>query len=772
MTHSEHNAKTPSAATGFFARLRVFLRAPGTGAPARALLALPALLLAALAGGLVFLGAPALALNPERTYEMVTPLYKAGYGASNAAVALDGNSVWFNSLGAFAGIPLPARGSSSYVARRVEGSGWSTVPIEPPFVEGSSVFDVSSSLEEAISETKVGEAGSEQSQLLVHRIASPDVPAAWLPSGPVIRKVVAEPGIIGARRVATSGNLCHIAIEGSRFLLEAPPASSELYDLSRGCAGESPSLRLVAVRNSDGVHGEPEVLNRNCTPEAVSGGTGIRRHAVSEDGEIFFTDCSGGAGRQLFVRLGGARTVEVSRPLLAGAPFGGCGDGGKAGEVPGQVPCPGASERPGAGFAGASADGSRVYFTTGAGLVSGDSDLSSNLFMATIGCPAGGPGSCEEAEKQVTSLVRVSEPQAPAQAAEVFGVLSISKDGGGAYFMADGVLSAAANAEGEVPLKGADNLYAYDAASRALRFVGDLCSAAGRSGEAADPHCPTSLDSTRNDSALWGQSGEAQTTAEGRYLVFSTYAQLVRTPPRADTDAARDVYRFDMATGALDRVSVGEGGYDTNGNNSAFDATITTVGTAGGSVVEDEDMSTRAISNDGSRIVFSGAEPLSPHAAPNGHLKIYEWHEGSVSLISSGTSTTDDILPVITPSGRDIFFTTSQGLVPQDTEGDHDVYDARLGGGFPPAPVERAPCGGEGCQGPLTNPAPLLVPGSVSQAPGENLAPPVSKPVVKTKKTTIKCSRGKKPSHGKCVKAKTRKKSNARKAGYDRRARS
>ena len=43
--------------------------------------------------------------------------------------------------------------------------------------------------------------------------------------------------------------------------------------------------------------------------------------------------------------------------------------------------------------------------------------------------------------------------------------------------------------------------------------------------------------------------------------------------------------------------------------------------------------------------------------------------------------------------------------------------------GFPQAPAAAQPCSGDACQGPLTNPAPLLIPGSVSQVPGENLAP-------------------------------------------------
>ena len=112
---------------------------------------------------------------------------------------------------------------------------------------------------------------------------------------------------------------------------------------------------------------------------------------------------------------------------------------------------------------------------------------------------------------------------------------------------------------------------------------------------------------------------------------------------------------------------------------------------------------------------------------------------------------------MITPSGRDIFFMTVQGLLAQDTDGAEDVYDARLGPDFPAEPAKAKACEGDACQGPLTNPAPLLVPGSVSQAPGENLpAPPAATPVVTPKKkgAVSSCSKGRRRRHGKCVKAK------------------
>jgi hypothetical protein len=204
----------------------------------------------------------------------------------------------------------------------------------------------------------------------------------------------------------------------------------------------------------------------------------------------------------------------------------------------------------------------------------------------------------------------------------------------------------------------------------------------------------------------------------------------------------------------LERVSAGEDGYDADGNSSGFGATFAESGAlAFGPSFEQRDMDSRAVSEDGSRIVFATAEPLSP-AAINDLANAYEWHEGSVSLVSTGSATRAVENPVISSSGRDVFFTTTQGLVPQDTDGQADVYDARLGGGFPPVPAEQQPCSGDACQGPLTNPAPLLVPGSVSQAPGGNLPAPAVTPTVKPKPKSkpVSCKKGFTKKHNKCVK--------------------
>lgn len=76
---------------------------------------------------------PALALPPGRHYEMVSPLFKGGQGATAIkAVAAGGEAVAYYSPGVFAGAPsTPTFGVPPYLARRDE-YGWSTVPLIAP----------------------------------------------------------------------------------------------------------------------------------------------------------------------------------------------------------------------------------------------------------------------------------------------------------------------------------------------------------------------------------------------------------------------------------------------------------------------------------------------------------------------------------------------------------------------------------------------------------------------------------------------------------------
>jgi hypothetical protein len=725
---------------------------------------------------MAFTAAPALALNPERHYEQVSPEFKGGSSAGGiVGVAPDGESVAFGSLGAFAGSSNLAL-LDDYQATR-SGSGWSTVSLTPPSsLSGYAILaGLSPSLESSLWNLELGQPNTAgalvhttEVQFAVHASGAPDTEAGFQPVGPILKQVDGEPIGNGLEEEGVSDDFCHVVLSSTArpLLPEAVGFESQIYDVSAGCHGAAPSLKIVALNNARGL------LSPDCEPKL--GSLGDTFNAVSEDGsEIFFeaqmpsvSNCSRISNSQLFVRVGGAKTLEVSKPLSE------CETG--------EVPCGGAAARPDALFRGASEDGLRVFFTEPLNsgqppLVPGDTDSSNNLYMAEIGCPDEGVG-CEAGQRVETSLVQVSHDPNVGEPADVQGVVSIAPDGSRVYFVARGVLGEGANQQGVSPVKGADNLYVYENDAQypagSTVFIGDLCSGPGLSGVAQDVSCPTDLEATstfhgevRNDTNLWLSFpySRAQTAgSDGRFLVFSTYARLITAGPEADADDAMDVYRYDARTGLLERVSLGEAGHDANGNRNDTeavgveglrdaDATIQ-LAVRGHSPQEERRVVERAVSEDGSRIVFMTEDPLSP-AATNGLANVYEWHEGSVSLVSSGSALEPDGDPVITSSGRDLFFATTAGLVGGDTDGLADVYDARIGEGFPVAPAQAEACAGDACQGPLTNPAPLLVPGSVPQAAGGNFAPAVVTTAVKPKPKSkpAKCRRGLVRKNGKCM---------------------
>jgi hypothetical protein len=712
----------------------------------------------------------AFALPAGRAYELVSPTFKDGFGVLHIeAVASDGESMAFYSPGAFAGAPAGLTPGTfiDYLARR-GASGWSTVPLMPPasLLANWERVDLSPSLDTMLA---IGEPGLDSQNpqpvvdLFLHPTDLPDslseIMSGWEPIGEL--KPAQQPAAeANAQERGANPDFCNLVLSGHPALLAeaevVPPNPNERYEYDRGCDGEPTALTLL------GLNDEGKPIDLECDVDlgvenyALNGENTFNAVSVSGN-EVFFTDCAGSttAPHQLFVRLGGARTVEVSKPFVSP-------------ETCTKIPCEGAAQRASAEFVGASEDGSRVFFTAPLAngqpeLVAGDADASNNLYMATIGCRQG-RGECSAAEREVTGLTEVSHDQGGG-AADVQGVLRVAPDGQRAYFVAGGDLLGHAQQqalEGEgrpVPQVGADNLYVYDGTTTpgTIGFVGGLCSGKETSGGAADIHCP----SAGSDAPLWSTDGSESQTAgpKGGFLVFATYAQLSGD----DTNAALDVYRYDAATGALERVSTGENGYQANGNHGLLGATILTGnhGAAGaeGAVRTQYEMNSRSISEDGSRIVFVSAEPLSPLAS-NGLVNAYEWHEnpggegGSVALVDSGSGeeAVDDV--VISPTGLSVFFDTVEGLVPQDTDGAPDVYDARLEQpveAFPQAVAEPKPCEGDACQGPLTNPAPLLVPGSVAQAPRQNLASP-AKPKPKSK-----CKRGyKRDKRGSCVKVKTK----------------
>ena len=138
----------------------------------------------------------------------------------------------------------------------------------------------------------------------------------------------------------------------------------------------------------------------------------------------------------------------------------------------------------------------------------------------------------------------------------------------------------------------------------------------------------------------------------------------------------------------------------------------------------------RIISDDGARVLFNSNDALVA-ADGNGRQDVYEYADGKPQLISTGMSGDISALADMTAGGRDVFFTTRERLAPSDRDNNSDMYDARVGGGFPVA-AEAMPCAGEACRGPLGEP-PVTGPGAATLWAGEGRWEPIPR------KTRARC---------------------------------
>jgi hypothetical protein len=186
----------------------------------------------------------------------------------------------------------------------------------------------------------------------------------------------------------------------------------------------------------------------------------------------------------------------------------------------------------------------------------------------------------------------------------------------------------------------------------------------------------------------------------------------------------------------------------------------------------------RNLSEDGS-VFFTSGEGLVPEDN-NGQPDVYEWDasDETLHLISTGTSTEPSYFADASSDGSHVFFFTGQGLVPTDVDGNYDAYDARVGPALATQypPTTGPACGDQVCSGEQGTEPFTASSASASLTGMGNLAPPASRqsaaPSKLKARQTHKCSKGKKLSHGKCVVRKARKRSKAKKVGNDRRGQS
>lgn len=216
----------------------------------------------------------------------------------------------------------------------------------------------------------------------------------------------------------------------------------------------------------------------------------------------------------------------------------------------------------------------------------------------------------------------------------------------------------------------------------------------------------------------------ARASADGSVFVFRTNSPL----PEGFNNAGgfSQVYRYDLATG-LTCVSCPPTGVTPSGDARVSYDNAEEGKPSGSNSEPMTTLDTRVMSSDGERVFFDTPDPLVPQDT-NGKRDVYEWENGTVSLLSSGKSTENSYLLDSGASGDDIFFTTASGLVANDVDDAYDVYDARVprpGDSQPPA---AASCQGEACQGSPIVPPLTDEPASASFNGAGNVVPPESKP--------------------------------------------
>jgi hypothetical protein len=222
-----------------------------------------------------------------------------------------------------------------------------------------------------------------------------------------------------------------------------------------------------------------------------------------------------------------------------------------------------------------------------------------------------------------------------------------------------------------------------------------------------------------------GKAGSTpQATPDGLFFSFESAQRLTAF----DNSGHSEVYLYDAANGSLSCASCGP-----DGDLPAGDASLSAEGELS------PNFKTHGISEDGSHVFFQTTDALVPEDV-NGRKDVYEYRDGNVALISSGTSNYPSAFWTASSDGADVFFSTRDALVGQDVDGGAtDIYDARVNGGFP-TPVPPNPCEGDKCGNQAASPPTFVGPATTSSNGRGNTSGRKHKPCRrKTKKQRAKC---------------------------------
>jgi hypothetical protein len=522
-------------------------------------------------------------------------------------------------------------------------------------------------------------------------------------------------------------------------------------------------------------------------------------HAVSDDGErVFFyangelycersrgTRCTSEGeylNAKLYLRQNTAQAPAASGECSPAEPGRACTV--QIDEKNTGAPGPGG----GGQFQSATPDGSRAFFTDCSRLTADSTAVSSSgcggfaLTQNGYQPPTGQDLYEYDVEKPVgqrlTDLT-VDSNGTDSLGADVQGVAGVSEDGSYVYFVARGVLTGGEeNEHHEKAVAGETNLY--------LRHAGTTTFIATLGPPLSNEHfgardqledCDWASAKTPEwEPGVGAPCLTSRVSPDGRFLAFNSHKSLTGYDNMVTVSGeppypSFEIFRYDAATSELSCASCDPRGKPPTAAETFEQPSISASLPPGENWLKVPTISTSQLSNDG-RVFFSTTDSLLPADVNGNHFDVYEYDGSRLHLVSAGTGNDDSRFKNASLDGSNVFFTTADALVSSDTDESTSLYDARVGGGFLTGPavgpggvVEVPACtSAEACKPPPGEPAVEPFPASSAFSGAGNLVSPPGPVLTAPKKKTIKCPKGKRLSHGKCVKKKTLKRSTAKRS--------
>jgi hypothetical protein len=616
---------------------------------------------------------PIFSLPDDRGWEMVSPVDKnggeiQGFGANQGGgvfqAAAQGGAITYTSASSFAG-PQGSPGPNQYLATR-GGGEWTTDNLTLPMLSGTYPEAPTAGVPyQLFSSDLAGALVSNGRRCRVSTstqcpVENPPLPGSGAPAG--YRNYYLREGSGSFEALLRSADVAGLALDSAHFEL--------------AFAGATPNLAHVILSTC-------AALTAPATEAPGAGGE-------CDPTKPNLYEWSGG-GLTLINLLPGATTGTPGASLAA-----------QSGAI--------------------SANGQRVYFTTGA---------EGPIYLRE----AGGP----------TKLL-------PETAGGGASFQTASADGSLAFFTVAG------------------HLYRYTAPAETVTDLtpgGGVLGVLGASEDGSFVYYRTAaglfLDRNATNIAISPQvdpqstppsTGDARVSADGRHLLFLSTAELTSYENRNLLTGNLEPEAYLFAASGTAGAGILCVSCNPSGEPPLGAASLPGASPNGSGPLAPDSYKPRDLTADSKHVFFDSFDALAV-GDTNGDRDVYEWEaagsgecvkpSGCIDPISSGRAEGGAGFLDASSDGSDAFFLTDGPLVPSDVGG-VDVYDARSGGGFP-TQSSVIPCFGDACQ--LLPPTPQVpAPGSLRAKASGNLPPATFKP--------LRCRKGQVKKLGRCVKKKSR----------------